>query len=603
MQPAIGLIKGQPRLNEAGVSDAVPESGLLARLGTRLRKAVRLRRLRRLVGFYPIMAIVLIGLVWFVAFQAIRSHRQEQVNQNITRAGELAATFEVNTQKALGYADAYVRAARQIYLQTGSAAAVEAALQAVPPDPSFLSHITILDAAGTPVLLSGHDFVSTDQAANSPYFQFQKSTPGDAVYVSLPDTGSSTGLTSLRLVRRIQNPDGSFAGVLFGVVPARHFTSQFKALIQGDNSVALLIGTDGKIRTRSRNGAPSPGFGLGEFPIGEDLKGQPAGMFSQVSAVDDVERLYAYRRIAGYPLVGLIGIANDDIVGTTHTFSRATLAIAALMSVVIIVLTSSIQRGAYLMRSLKHEVAVRRRAEGRAVHANDIKSTFLANMSHEVRTPINAIMGLFELIEAAEVPARQQRQARAGQVAAGELLKQLTNVLDVSRLEAKSLDLNIRTEQLAPLFSDLLHLLEAAIATAGKPIEASIEIIGDVPETALMDRRRVDQIVINLIDNAVKFTSEGKIDLQVSSGECGGVPVLCIAVSDTGSGIPAEGLGRVFDRFAQIDGAMTRKTGGTGLGLSICKELAALMHGDLTVQSTEGAGTTFTLILPVESAE
>lgn len=229
----------------------------------------------------------------------------------------------------------------------------------------------------------------------------------------------------------------------------------------------------------------------------------------------------------------------------------------------------------------------RRLAEKSASEAKkafEIRKAFLANMSHEVRTPLNAIMGLFQLIEMADVPERQKKQAQVGLEASHHLLGQLVNVLELSRMEADAVEL-------APERTDLRALAEqwkeTAIATnhrLSKPIEVSLAIDDRVPDHWTMDARRVTQIVNNLADNALKFTKEGR--MRISLGVASGAPELLeISVSDTGCGVPKEKQKSIFERFVQIDDAQTRENGGSGLGLAICRELGGLMGAEVTVES------------------
>lgn len=233
----------------------------------------------------------------------------------------------------------------------------------------------------------------------------------------------------------------------------------------------------------------------------------------------------------------------------------------------------------------------RQRAEKSAAEAKkafEIRKVFLANMSHEVRTPLNAIMGLFQLIEMADVPERQKKQAQVGLEASHHLLGQLVNVLELSRMEADAVELAPERTELRSLAE---QWKETAIATnhrLSKPIEVSAVIDDEVPDHWTLDPRRVTQIVNNLADNALKFTKEGRVQISlgmVSGAAEGGAEFLEISVSDTGCGVPKEKQKTIFERFVQIDDAQTRENGGSGLGLAICRELGGLMGAEVTVES------------------
>ncbi len=247
---------------------------------------------------------------------------------------------------------------------------------------------------------------------------------------------------------------------------------------------------------------------------------------------------------------------------------------------------------------LEREIDVRRQAEQEATRASEAKSAFLATMSHEVRTPINAIMGLLELIERADIPARQRRQAKAGRSSAEALLYQLTNVLEVSRLEAHAINLLIEPVNMNEFVEELRALLEGVIARSEKPIAGAVLSRLKSTEDMNLDRRRLLEIVSNLIDNAVRFTEQGRIDVNLDIMGPVDDAIIMVQVQDTGIGIAEDHLERIFDRFAQVENPLTRKMGGSGLGLAISRGLAQLMGGDLRVESCVGQGSRFTLTIP-----
>lgn len=247
-------------------------------------------------------------------------------------------------------------------------------------------------------------------------------------------------------------------------------------------------------------------------------------------------------------------------------------------------------------QSLQSEVFERQNAEEKAKDADAAKSRFLAVMSHEVRTPLNAIMGMFELIERADVPERQKSQAKSGYRAANRLFEELSKVLDVSRLDAGAIQANAGAIESDVAFEDWSAQLTAMITNSGKDLTAKTLLMPDVPKTLWIDFDRTTQIVDNLINNAVKFTESGTITLAMQRNPRS--DTLEISISDTGRGIAQDNLEQVFARFYQLEGGLHRSSQGSGLGLSICKDIAELMGGEITVISKLGVGSTFTLNLP-----
>jgi signal transduction histidine kinase len=245
---------------------------------------------------------------------------------------------------------------------------------------------------------------------------------------------------------------------------------------------------------------------------------------------------------------------------------------------------------------LRREVDERRRAELAAQRATAAKSAFLANMSHELRTPLNAIVGYTEMVDE-ELDGRPELKGYLGRViqAANHLKCLIQDILDVARVERAGVELE-------PVDVDVAALLGVAVDMTGGQIEAAgnrLELRAPPPGvSARADAARTQQIVLNLLTNANKFTERGVITVSCVARD-GAVE---IRVADTGVGIAETDQERVFERFVQLDDSTTRRQGGVGLGLAIAREVARRMGGDVTVRSTRGLGSTFTLSLPAAAA-
>ncbi len=235
----------------------------------------------------------------------------------------------------------------------------------------------------------------------------------------------------------------------------------------------------------------------------------------------------------------------------------------------------------------------------KAQAADHLKSAFLATMSHELRTPLNSIIGFTGILLqglAGPLNEEQQKQMRMVQTSSRHLLALINNVLDISKIEAGQLSLSFASFELRSSIEKMVGLVLPMAEKKG--IDLRLEITDDVASVT-SDQRRMEQIILNLLHNAVKFTEQGHIRISCRTRNDHYV----LSVSDTGLGIRPEEIPGLFQPFHQIDTGLSRKHEGTGLGLSICRRLIALMGGTIDVQSRWGQGSTFTLRFPRHSGD
>jgi signal transduction histidine kinase/DNA-binding response OmpR family regulator len=260
----------------------------------------------------------------------------------------------------------------------------------------------------------------------------------------------------------------------------------------------------------------------------------------------------------------------------------------------------------HMIESVATQMAERQRAEDEVLEAKNLaeaanraKGDFLANVSHEIRTPMNAVIGMTDLLLDTELTLEQQEYARTTKASAESLLQLINDILDFSKIEAGKLDLEDIDFDLRTTLDEVTDIITQRAHAKG--VGFACIIAPGVPSMMRADPGRLRQVLLNLVSNAVKFTARGEVVVRATvEKEMDSVAVIRFAVSDSGVGICADHLNRLFKAFSQADTSTTRKYGGTGLGLVICKQLVEKMGGKIGVESEVGKGSTFWFEIPVE---
>jgi len=309
-----------------------------------------------------------------------------------------------------------------------------------------------------------------------------------------------------------------------------------------------------------------------------------------------------------FPLYLWVIFGNGFRFGISYLLAAMTIGIAGFASVVATTpfwrghthLSAGLLLGLFVLplyagRLIRKLSAATRQAE----QASQAKSLFLASVSHELRTPLNAVIGMGDLLQQTQLDAEQKEMARIGHDAARALLTLIDGILDFSRIEAGQMPHQETSFELPTLLAETRSIL--LTQAQAKRLRLRLHVAAGTPVALRGDRRHLQEILLNLAGNAVKFTERGEVVIAVqgTSSEDGRLQ-LRVEVSDTGIGIASDAIGRIFEPFTQADATIINRFGGTGLGLAICRRLVGLLDGQIGVQSTPGAGSTFWVVLPMQ---
>jgi signal transduction histidine kinase/CheY-like chemotaxis protein len=424
---------------------------------------------------------------------------------------------------------------------------------------------------------------------------FREARDRDGLVIGLPLRSRVSERWVLPLARSLHDGQGLYAGVVYLTLDLEELSAMMRALRIGEHGVITFFNHRREVLMRLPEVLPTVDEKPVRLSAPETQKALAAGLqtarYTSRSSIDNEERALMYRQIGGYPVYILAGLSRAETLAPWRTEMGITLLFwLALAGGAVALLATERQAGSEQLRAVRELDRARKQAES----ANASKSLFLANMSHEIRTPLNGVLG-FAQIGHRDPGASPEARLNFGRIlAAGQLLQGILNdVLDMSKIEAGKLRLEAAPTLLRPLIDSAWELVAPSAAHKGLQLRQHID--PQLPERVVLDPLRLGQVLLNLLSNAVKFTDAGEVTLSVSAEG----PTLRIAVSDTGVGMSAEEVARLFRSFEQADPSTTRRYGGTGLGLAISKRLVELMQGSIEVTSAPGEGSVFAVRLPL----
>ena len=560
------------------------------------------RRLRRMIVL--LVALVVLS-AWIGVAAVVVLKRQDAIDGEVRQNTNLARALEEQTVRVFAATDqATVRVRDAVaggHLQAGALVRLANETGLVP---SILVQVSLIDAQGRFVgsnldpdgSKTGHVDLSEREHVRvhlAPDKQpaAERLPTADSLFIGKAVLGKVSKRWTIQLSRRIVAADGTPLGVVVASLDPGYFEDVYRRVVQGEQGSVTLVGADRGIRARVAAGQ-SVGVGTLVGSSGMFSKGalDDEGAYLGVSTVDGVHRIAAYRRIAGYPLYLVVSSARAEALADWRVTRNVALVLVLLLTVSVSVGAAAVLSG---LRRLERINAALRLSEAQANSANQAKSEFLAAISHELRTPLTSIRGFAELMEARLEHPRFREMSGLIRKGAEHLNTLLTEILDLAKVEAGAMPLNVEPVDLRALVQGSADFF--ALSAAEKGLTLTVQIADDVPQTLAVDSLRLKQIFNNLLSNAVKFTSAGGARLVVERVD----DALLFHVEDTGPCIAPEAQGLIFEKFRQGHARVSYEHGGTGLGLSLSRALAELMKGTLTVHSVPGQGARFTLRLPV----
>ena len=552
-----------------------------------------LNRVAEPAVLFPVIAILLLTAIWASTLGLIKLKHSDAAHAASVSSRELLSTYDAQVSRALHEIDQTLNLVKYSHEGDGRHRALAELRDKGLLPPDLLFGVRIANRQGT--ITDSTRGVPGQDVANEDYFR--KQLGSDSFFVGQPARDPAID-GNLYFSRRVNAADGAFDGVVVVAVDAAYFVSGYETSKLGAHGVLAIAGTDGIVRVRRTGESESSGDAIDYASVIAGSGAVDTDAALSTSSWDGVRRWTSARQTYGFPIAVIVGLSADEQLATANSETLSYLRRAAFGSILVIVLTA-------LLGRLSWQLAQSRIREGETKLANRAKDLFLASMSHEIRTPMNGIIGTLDVLHQSSLVGPQLELVNLIRESADSLLTIIDDILDFSKIEAGRLDIEHLPMSVAQVVEKSCNLVNRLAERQG----GTLTVFADptIPAMLLGDASRLRQILINLINNAIKFSSGREHPGQVSVRAVlvdrqPGTAVVEFRVTDNGIGMDKAALTRVFTSFTQADTSTTRRYGGTGLGLAICKQLARLMGGNIAVETKVNVGSTFTVSLPFDVA-
>ncbi|MBL8834175.1 MAG: hypothetical protein JNL71_17420 [Rhodospirillales bacterium] len=584
----------------------------------------RLKRVRAAIdkvdlGSALIVLLVACAIAVLWAFVSTGVGRMQAVDRQTARenAEQLAQLLEGEVSRSIGVAVSTLDRAADAIGRPDQFDHFRSVLRDIEWSHLEITSIAIVDSSGFGRVASVQAIRDYD-GRQAEAFAHHRDNISHAIYLSLPFEGSGSGQRRISVSRRLDGPDGRFAGLIAVTLRYEYFHDMLARARQGANGTVALHRTDQYLFARVPAAPTLVGRSSAAVNLWRYYQDRDADTFEiERSQYDRVPRIISYRKVRNFPLIAVVTLALEDLavrgaeIGALphRAATGATVVLLAIGVVGVVAMrrvhrmrrTAEVQRKiAELDRFEADNARIKAQREyERAEHASRAKSRFLANMSHELRTPLNAVIGFAETVRGGYVePVGPRTREYAAHIfdSGQHLLSLVDDLLDLTQFEIDERKLELEPLDVHAVVSTAVERMSFQYAQR----RIALEIAGEADAAVPLNRRALMQILLNLLANALRFAPvDGRVVVGIASTPDGTE----ISVSDDGPGMPAEMIARIGEPFLQNTNPMTSSSTGTGLGLAIVKTLIERQRGRLSVESDPGKGTKFTMHFPLPSPE